>query len=134
MSPPQFCPTFEPEPIPPVLTFRLPDDTPAKSSQDAADSPINIELDGKLLCSFIPQSRALRVSPHGIVNEDRAESAPVLRLVLVQNRTTISNDDLWGALYGLWFRKAEDDLVPFELSGDIGNAIELRSYLGPLSD
>ena len=134
MSQPQFGPTFEPEPIPPVLTFRLPDDTPAKSSQDAADGPINIELAGKPLCSFVPQTRTLQISPHGVVNEDRAESAPVLRLVLAQNQTTISHDDLWGALYGLWLRKAEDDVAPFELSDDIEKAVELRSYLGPLSD
>ena len=74
MSPPQFCPTFEPEPIPPVLAFRLPDDTPVESSQDAPEGPINIELGGKPLCSFVPKSNTLQVSPHGIVNEVRAES------------------------------------------------------------
>ena len=134
MSQPQFGPTFEPEPIPPVLTFCLPDDIPIKASQDATDGPINIELGGEPLCSFVPQSRVLRVSPHGIINQDRAESAPVLRLILVQNRTIISHDDLWGALYGLWLRKAEDDVMPFELPDDIEKAAELRSYLGPLSD
>ena len=134
MSQQQFGPAFEPEPVPPVLTFRLPDDTPVKSSQDVPDGPIDIELGGEALCSFVPQSRALRISPHGIVNPERAESAPILKLVLADTRTTISNDDLWGALYGLWLRKAEDDVMPFELSDDIGNAAELRSYLGKLSD
>ena len=134
MSQPQFGPTFEPEPIPPALTFRLPDDTPINSSQDAADGPINIELDGNPLCSFVPQSCTLQISPHGIVNQDRAESAPVLRLVLAQNRAIFSYDDLWGALYGLWLRKAEDDVAPFELLDDIEKAVELRSYLGSLSD
>ena len=134
MSQQQFGPTFEPEPIPPVLTFRLPDDTPVTSSQDAADGPISIELGGEALCSFVPQSRALRISPHGIVNAERAETAPILGLVLAQNRTTISNDDLWGALYGLWFRNAEDDVVPFELSDDIEKTADLRSYLSQLSD
>lgn len=134
MSQRQFGPVFEPEPIPPVLTFRLPDDTQAKSSQDTADGPISIELDGEALCSFVPQPRALRISPHGVVNAERAESAPVLGLVLAQNRTTVSNDDLWGALYGLWLRKAEDDVMPFELSDDIEKAADLRNYLSQLSD
>ena len=130
----QFGPTFEPEPIPPVLAFCLPDNTLVRSSQDAPDGPIEIELGGEALCSFVPQPRALRISPHGVVNPERAESAPILKLVLAQNRTTIPNDDLWGALYGLWLRKAEDDVMPFGLSADIGNAAELRSYLGKLSD
>ena len=134
MSQQQFGPTFEPEPVPPVLDFRLPDDTPVRSSQDAPDGPINIELGGEALCSFIPQPRALRISPHGVVNPERAESAPILKFALAHNRITISNDDLWGALYGLWLRKAEDDVMPFELSADIGNAVELRDYLGKLSD
>ena len=51
-----------------------------------------------------------------------------------QNRVIISNDDLWGALYGLWLRKAEDDVVPSEISGDVETAVELRNYLGLLSD
>lgn len=116
--------------IPPVLNFRLPDDTPVKSSKDTPDGPIRIELGGKALCSFIPQSRTLQTSLHGVVNSDRAESSPILRLVLAHHRSTISNDDLWGALYGLWLRKAEDDVVPFELSDDIEKAADLRNYLG----
>jgi len=134
MSQQQFGPTFEPEPIPPVLTFRLPDDTPAKSSQNATDGPIDIELGGEALCSFVPQSRTLRISPHGIVNSERAETAPILGFILAQDRTTISHDDLWAALYGLWLRKAEDDVMPFELSDDIGKAADLRGYLSELSD
>ena len=134
MSQPQFGPAFEPEPIPPVLNFRLPDDTPVKSSQDGADGRIDIELGGEDLCSLVPQPRALRISPHGIANPERVESAPILNLVLANNRTTISNDDLWGALYGLWLRKAEEDVMPFDLPDDIGNAAELRVYLSKLSD
>jgi hypothetical protein len=134
MSQQQFGPTFEPEPIPPFLAFRLPDDTPVKSSQDAADGPIHIELNGEALCSFIPQSRTLRISLHGVVNSDRAESAPILRLVLAKDRTTISPGDLWGALYGFWLRKAEDDVVPFELPDDIEKAAGSRDYLSELSD
>lgn len=134
MSQQGFGPTFEPEPIPAVLIFRLPDDTSVKSSQDAADGPIDIESEGEALCSFVPQPRALRVSPHGIVNPERAESAPILKLILARDRTTTSNDDLWGALYGLWLRKADDDVMPFELSDDIENAVELKGYLGKLSD
>jgi len=134
MSQQQLVPTFEPEPIPPILTFRLPDDTSVKSSQDAADGPIYIELGGEALCSFVPQPRALRTSPHGIVNSERTEFAPVLEFILAQHRTAISMDDLWGALYGLWLRKAEDDVMPFGLSDDIENAVELRSYLSQSSD
>jgi len=134
MSQQQFGPTFEPEPIPPVLAFRLPDGTPVVSSQAAADGPIDIELGEEALCSFVPQSHALRVSPHGIVNPERAEFAPISKFTLAHNRTTISRDDLWGALYGLWLRKAEDDVTPFELSDDIGDAAELRDYLSTLSD
>ena len=130
MSQQQFGPTFEPEPIPPALTFRLPDEIPVKSSQNASDGPIHIELGGQPLCSFVPQSRTLRISPHGIVNSDRAESAPILDLTLAQDRVVISHDDLWGALYGLWLRKAQDDVVPFELSDGIENAADSRSYLG----
>ena len=134
MSQQQFGPTFEPEPIPPVLTFRLPDDTPVKSSQNTIDGPIDIELDGESLCSFVPQSRTLRISPHGIVNSERAESAPILGFILAQDRATISHDDLWAALYGLWLRKAEDDVMPFELVDDIEKAADLRGYLSELSD
>jgi hypothetical protein len=134
MSQQQFGPTFEPEPVPPVLTFRLPDDTPVKSSQDTADGPIDIALDGEALCSFVPQSRALRISPHGIVDAERAESAPILKFTLAQNQTTISSDGLWAALYGLWLRKGEEDVAPFELSDDVEGAAELRGYLGKLSD
>ena len=134
MSQQQFGPVFEPEPVPPVLTFRLPDDTPVKSSQETLDGPIDIELGGEALCSFVPQPRTLRTSLHGVVNPDRGESAPILGLVLAQGRATISNDDLWGALYGLWLRKGEDDVTPFELSGDIEKAAELRDYLSRLSD
>jgi len=135
MSQQQFGPTFDPEPIPPVLAFRLPDGTPVESSQaSTADGPIEIELGGESLCSFVPQSRTLRVSPHGIVNSERAESAPVSKLILAHNRVTISRDDLWGALYGLWLRKAEDDVTPFELSDNIEDAAELRGYLSTLSD
>lgn len=130
----QFGPTFEPEPIPPVLIFRLPDDTPAKSSQDAEDGPIDIELSGEALCSFVPQSRTLRISPHGIVNPERVESASLLKFVPTDNRATISNDDIWVALYGLWLRKADDDVIPFGLPDDIKNAAELRGYLSRLSD
>ena len=134
MSQQQFGPTSEPEPIPTVLVFRLPDGTPVKSSQAAADGPIDIELGGEALCSFIPQSGTLRISPHGIVNPERAESAPISKLILAHNRTTISKDDLWGALYGLLLRKAEDDVTPFGLSDDIGDAPDLRDYLSELSD
>lgn len=98
------------------------------------DGPIYIELGGENLCSFVPQTRNLRISLHGVVNPDRAEFAPILSFVLAPNRTTISNDDLWGALYGLWLRKAEDDVTPFELSDDIEKAVELRNYLSQLSD
>ena len=134
MSQQQFGPTFEPEPVSPVLTFRLPDDTTVKSSQGTADGPIDIELDGEALCSFVPQSRALRISPHGIVNAERAESAPILKFTPAQNQTIISSDGLWVALYGLWLRKGEEDVAPFGLSDDVGGAAELRGYLGKLSD
>ena len=134
MSQQQFSPIFEPEPIPPVLIFRLPDGTAVKSSQDAADGPIHIELGGEALCSFILQPRTLGISLHGVVNPDRAEHAPILGLILAQNRTTVSHDDLWGALYGLWLRNTEEDVVPFELSDVIEEAGDLRNYLSQLSD
>jgi hypothetical protein len=134
MAQQQFGPTFEPEPVPTVLTFRLPDDTPVKSSQDTADGPIDIELGGEALCSFVPQSRALRISPHGIVDAERAESALILKFTLAQKQATISSDGLWAALYGLWLRKGEEDVAPFELSDDIEGAAELRGYLGKLSN
>jgi hypothetical protein len=88
----------------------------------------------KLSASFVPQSRALRISPHGIVDAERAESAPILKFTLAQNQTTISSDGLWAALYGLWLRKGEEDVAPFELSDDVEGAAELRDYLGKLSD
>ena len=34
----------------------------------------------------------------------------------------------------MWLRKAQDDVVPFELSDGIENAADSRSYLGELSD
>jgi hypothetical protein len=134
MSQQQFGPIFEPEPVPPVLNFRLPDDTTVKSSQDTADGPIHIERGREALCSFIPQTRSLSISLHGVVNPDRAKSALILGLVLAQNRTTISQDDLWCALYGLWLRNAEEDVVPFGLPDNIEKAVDLRNYLSQSSD
>ena len=75
MSQQQFGLIFEPEPIPPVLNFRLPDETSVKSSREEAGGPIHIELGGEPLCSFIPQPRALRISLHGVVKPDRQAPA-----------------------------------------------------------
>lgn len=129
MSQQQFGPVFEPEPIPQKLSFRLPDGTPVTSEEASPGAAIAIELDGTPLGAFAPQERTLRVSPFGIVNDDRAQSAPVLRFVPAEGRTSISNGDLWASLYGLWLRKPDDDVVPFELTESVENAVNLRNYL-----
>lgn len=128
MSQNQFGPTFEPEPIPDSLAFRLPNGKPTVASEAAPGSEITVDLDGKPLCAFAPQGRNVRISPYGIVNDDRAQSAPVLRLILAEGRTSLSDDDIWAALYGLWLRKPEDDVLPFELAG-VDNAASIWNYL-----
>lgn len=124
-----FGPVFEPEPIPESLSFRLPDDTQVISEEASPGAPINIQVGGTPLCTFAPQQRSLRISPYGIVNDNRAQSALVLRFVPAEGRNSISNGDLWTALYGLWLRKPDDDVVPFELIDSTENAANLRKYL-----
>jgi hypothetical protein len=128
MSQNQFGPTFEPEAIPESLSFRLPNGTPVVTAEAAPGSKITIDFDGKPLCAFALQDRSIRVSPYGIVNHDRAQSVPVLRLILAEGRTSLSNHDIWVALYGLWLRNPEEDVLPFELTG-VDDAARIYNYL-----
>jgi hypothetical protein len=119
------------DPIPERLSFRLPDDTPIISSEYPDTPGVHIELGNRHICTLAPLDRTLSVSPHGIVNKDRVQSSPVLRLRLAEGVTSITNDDLWAVIYGLWTRRPHDDLIPLEVADEgIENATDLRSYLG----
>jgi hypothetical protein len=132
---------FEPMPVPEELHFRLPDETPVlsklvdgpTSSQDTATKvprtlPIAILVSGKPLLTFKQTERRLRVSPYGVVNDDRAVTDAVLSVQVDSASGTISTREFWAAIYGLWLRRTQDDVLPIELSG-LG---DIYDYLGML--
>ncbi|KAI4528363.1 hypothetical protein K525DRAFT_184277 [Schizophyllum commune Loenen D] len=121
---------FRPETFvaPPEQDFLLPDNTPVHVVAD--DNSIAISLAGAATPTIVfeKQERTLRTSPHGIVNDDRAEHAPVL-LVKAPARATVARDDLWAALYALCIRRYEDDVIPAALDDSLENVDELLFYL-----
>ena len=108
---------YAPEPveIPATLEFHLPDET-AVSAALKDDGSITVTLRGeqKPVATFVALERTLRVSPHGIVNEDRAEQLPVLELRPEVGE--LDTADIWASIYALWLRRAETDFLPLSLS------------------
>lgn len=104
-------------------TFKLPDESSVASTE--AEGVITV-VKGDIKITFTPQERQIRVSPYGIVNDDRAVSDKIL---LISSASQLSQTDLWAALYALWLRRNEDDVAPAQLDSAIPNAAELHSYL-----
>ncbi|KAG7452916.1 uncharacterized protein BT62DRAFT_34763 [Guyanagaster necrorhizus] len=104
-------------------TFKLPDG----SSVNSVDTEGVITItSGNSVVAFSPQERVVRVSPYGIVNEDRAVSEAVL---LISSTTPVTARDLWVSIYALWLRRNEEDVAPVVIDETLFNGIELQNYL-----
>lgn len=108
---------------PPEQTFKLPDGSSVKSVE--ANDVLTITKDD-FVVTFTPQERLVRVSPYGIVNDDRAVSQ---KLLLVSSATEVSTETLWIAIYALWLRRNEDNIAPISLDPQLATLKDLRSYL-----
>lgn len=118
------------EPIPSEQTFTLADGVSAHVIQSENGS-IAVSLSGTPLVSFERQDRTVRTSLFGVVNDERAVHAPVLLLKSTAGQSaTISIDDVWAAIYALWIRYQNEEVLPLSLHSDsIANADEIRRYL-----
>ncbi|KAK0448350.1 acyl-CoA N-acyltransferase [Desarmillaria tabescens] len=103
-------------------TFKLPDGSPVNSVD--TEGVITV-TSGNSVITFAPQERVVRVSPYGIVNDDRAVSEAVL---LISSTTPVTTRDLWISVYALWLRKNEEDVVPVVIDETLSNANELQNY------
>ncbi|KAF9031225.1 hypothetical protein BDZ89DRAFT_1101168 [Hymenopellis radicata] len=104
-------------------TFKLPDSS-SVTSVDAEGTITVTWNESKVV--FTPQERTVRVSPIGIVNENRAVSEKIL---LLSSPTPLTTTILWVTVYAIWLRKNEDDVAPVTIDDQISNASELNSYL-----
>lgn len=86
-------------------TFKLPDGSSVNSVD--TEGVITVTNDNSAI-TFTPQDRVVRVSPYGIVNDDRAVSEAVL---LISSTTPVTTRDLWVSVYALWLRRNEEDVV-----------------------
>ncbi|KAK0476425.1 acyl-CoA N-acyltransferase [Armillaria novae-zelandiae] len=87
-------------------TFKLPNGSSVNSVD--TEGVITVTNDNSVI-AFTPQDRVVRVSPYGIVNDDRAVSEAVL---LISSTTSVTTRDLWVSVYVLWLRRNEEDVVP----------------------
>ncbi|KAK0197491.1 acyl-CoA N-acyltransferase [Armillaria mellea] len=103
-------------------TFKLPDG----SSVNSVDTERIITVTSNdSVITFAPQERVVRVSPYGIVNDDRAVSETVL---LISSTTPVTTRNLWVSVYALWLRRNEEDVVPVVIDEKLSNASELQNY------
>ncbi|KIY43684.1 hypothetical protein FISHEDRAFT_53213 [Fistulina hepatica ATCC 64428] len=110
--------------------FVLPDTTPVLSIQDGDQLIVRIPSTAPSpFVLFIKQERTLRISPHGIVNDDRAQHDNVLLVSAPNASAPISTADFWAALYALFIRHYEDDVVPIALDSTIPEVDDLQKYL-----
>ncbi len=103
-------------------TFKLPDGSSVNSVD--AEGVITVTGDNSVI-TFAPQERVVRVSPYGIVNDDRAVSEAAL---LISSTTPVTTRDLWVSVYALWLRRNEEDVVPVVIDEKLSNAGELQNY------
>ncbi|KAF5368095.1 hypothetical protein D9758_004465 [Tetrapyrgos nigripes] len=113
-------------------TFTLPDKSTVRSTE--SDGSIHVFLSGSEtpVLRFTPHpSRILRTSPHGIVNNNRAVTSPAVTLEsAASSPTEVSTDDIWSALYTLWIRRTENEVLPIILSSaSFTNASTILTYL-----
>lgn len=85
--------------------FKLPDGSSVNSVD--TEGVITVTSDNSVI-TFAPQERVVRVSPYGIVNDDRVVSEAVL---LISSTTPVTTRDLWVSVYALWLRRNEEDVV-----------------------
>lgn len=119
------------EKIPAEQTFTLADGVSVHVAQ-ADDGSVTVALAGSPLVAFERQDRKVRTSLFGVVNDDRAVHGPVLLLKSIANDqpATISTDDIWAAIYALWIRYKDEEVLPAALdNGSIKNVDEVRRYL-----
>ncbi|KZV70246.1 hypothetical protein PENSPDRAFT_631875 [Peniophora sp. CONT] len=101
--------------VPATLEFRLPDETPISAAlKDDGSIAVTLRGGEKPVATFVALERKLRVSLHGIVNEDRAEQLPVLELR--PEAGELDTADVWASIYALWLQRAETDYLPLSLA------------------
>ncbi|KAG8748722.1 hypothetical protein FRC10_000113 [Ceratobasidium sp. 414] len=118
------------EPVPAEQTFTLADGAAVHVAQ-SDDGSVAVSLSGAPFVVFGRQERTVRTSPFGVVNDDREVQAPVLLLKSVADKpANIATDDFWAALYALWIRHQNEEVLPLALDRDsVTNIDEIRRYL-----
>nr|Q52UT1.1 RecName: Full=Acyltransferase ato1; AltName: Full=Ferrichrome A biosynthesis cluster protein ato1 [Omphalotus olearius]AAX49354.1 putative acyltransferase [Omphalotus olearius] len=109
---------------PPEHTFTLPDSTIVRSIEQDGTVEVFLAQSSAPIAIFSPHARTLRVSPHGIVNDDRAVSSPAPCFTTAE--PALSTEDAWAALYALWMRRTEKDVLPLVLDS---RTESLKPYL-----
>lgn len=114
-------------------SFRLPDGTTPVSIATKGDGFVVASGD-RLLAEWKNDGREARISP-AMVNDDRAESAQVLRLILDGSTAESDSDDLalqlvWACIYALWLQPSHrnDDIIAISVDGD--RVSEYMRYTG----
>ncbi|KAG8678573.1 hypothetical protein FRC08_017661, partial [Ceratobasidium sp. 394] len=118
------------EPIPAEQTFTLADGVSLHVVQ-SDDGSVVVALSSTPLVAFARQERTIRTSLFGVVNDDREVQAPVLLLKSAADKpSSVATDDLWAAIYALWIRYQNEEVLPLALDSDsITNIDEIRRYL-----
>ena len=106
--------------VPEEQRFTLPDSKTAVSSSKKASGAVHVSLPSEIEIIFTIRKETARVSPYGIVNDDRAVHEPILAISVSPPETTITPAQLWIAIYALWIRNYEEDVLPVSgLSEDL---------------
>jgi hypothetical protein len=101
-------------------TFTLPDSKTVISSTREESGAVKVDLPGGFQLVFTPRTETARVSPYGIVNEDRAVRQPIQAVSTSSNLESLTATQLWIAIYALWIRNYEEDVIPVSgLSEDL---------------
>ncbi|KAG9103235.1 hypothetical protein FRC06_011657, partial [Ceratobasidium sp. 370] len=118
------------EPIPPEQVFTLADGASVRVAQ-SDDGSVAVSLSGTPLVAFERQERTIRTSLFGVVNDDREVQAPVLLLKPAADKpASIATDDFWVAVYALWIRYQNEEVLPLALDSDsVANVNDIRRYL-----
>lgn len=100
-------------------SFRLPDGT-TQVSIAAKGTGFLVASGDRLLAEWKNDGRESRISP-AMVNDDRAESAQVLRLTI--DGSTSESDDLqlvWASIYALWVHQShrDDDIIAISVDNE----------------
>jgi N5-hydroxy-L-ornithine N5-transacylase len=115
--------------IPREQSFTLPDGKTWIKSIQNDESTLTISVGENVKVSLHKQEKKLRTSPPGIVNDDRAEHAEIW---LLKNSAAgkLGAESLWSAIYDVWIRNYEKDVLPFTLCTEtVSDASDLTTYL-----